>query len=98
MKTHLCIALFASIFALPVHAFDRETTEALQICHDYLWEVPDYADLPNAAISVFPGLMDGTTITVFWNVYWDAPIVRAAGNCTVIGGSLEGFEDYVAQE
>lgn len=88
-----CIALGASpVFA---QAFDRETTNALQSCHDYLWsDVPEFKELPNAAISVFPGIMDGDTITVFWNVMWDDPTVRAAGNCTVIKGKIEGVEDY----
>lgn len=56
--------------------------------------IPDFKDLPNAAVSVFPGITDESAITVFWNVMWDDPIVRAAGNCTTIGGKIEGFEDY----
>ena len=49
------LALAATLVAVPAYAFDRETTQALQICQDYLWEVPEYADMPNAAITVFPG-------------------------------------------
>ena len=97
MKLFLAPVVFASL-ATSAAAFDRQTTDALQICHDYLWEVPDFAALPNAAISVFPGIMDGETITVFWNILWDDPDVRAAGNCTVISGELQGFEDYTATE
>lgn len=100
MSTTKLGALLATILALSAptlaNAFDRETTQALQLCHDYLWDVPAYVDLPNAAITVFPGLFDETTVTVFWNVYWDAPTVRAAGSCTIINGALEGFEDYGA--
>lgn len=96
------VGLPASVFALGApslaSAFDQETTQALQLCHQYLWEVPAYADLPNAAITVFPGLFDETTLTVFWHVYWDAPTVSAAGNCTIVNGTLEGFEDYGAIE
>lgn len=87
----------ASLVASPVAAqsFDRETVNALKACHDYVWfEIPDFKDLPNAAVSVFPGIMGEGSITVFWNVMWDDPIVRAAGNCTTIGGAVEGFEDY----
>ena len=75
-------------------AFDRQTTNALKTCHDYLWQVPEFADLPNAAIPVFPASENGDTIMVNWNVNWDQPTVRAAGNCTVIDGNVEGFEDY----
>ncbi len=75
-------------------AFDRETTDGLKACHDYVWSVPEFSDLPNAAISVFPGWLDDKTVVAFWNVYWDDPTVRAAGNCTVINGIVEGFEDY----
>ena len=51
MKPFLVPVVFASL-ATSAAAFDRQTTDALQICHDYLWEVPDFAALPNAAISV----------------------------------------------
>lgn len=89
--------VFSVILSSPVSAqsFDRETVNALKACHDYVWsEVPEFKDLPNAAVSVFPGIIDGESITVFWNVMWDDPTVRAAGNCTSISGKVEGFEDY----
>ncbi|MEY8099812.1 hypothetical protein AB9F29_20815 [Falsihalocynthiibacter sp. S25ZX9] len=75
--------------------FDEATTDALKVCHDYVWfEVPEFKELPNAAVSVFPGIIDENSITIFWNVMWDDPTVRAAGNCTTIDGAVEGFEDY----
>ena len=98
MKTVITATALALGIALPAHAFDREMTNALQLCHDYLWDVPEYADLPNAAISVFPGISNEQSTVIFWNVYWDEPITRAAGNCTIINGALEGFEDYLAEE
>lgn len=98
MYKPLLIASLVSLTALPAHAFDQQTTEALTACHAYLWDVPDYAELPNAAISVFPGITNDASITVFWNVYWDEPVARAAGNCTIIDGTLVGFEDYTATE
>ena len=88
-------------FALPVFAqsFDRETVNALKLCHDYVWfQVPEFKDLPNAAVSVFPGITAENSRTVFWNVLWDDPTVRAAGNCTVIGEEVVGFEDYTKLE
>ncbi|AXT27157.1 hypothetical protein D1823_11550 [Ruegeria sp. AD91A] len=76
-------------------ALDRQTTNALRACHDYLWNsVPAFSKLPNAAISVYPGSTNGNVITVNWNVSWDQPNIRAAGNCTVIDENVEGFEDY----
>ncbi|WP_299751813.1 hypothetical protein [uncultured Tateyamaria sp.] len=98
MKALITATTLALGIAMPAHAFDRQMTAALRLCHDYLWDVPKYADLPNAAISVFPGIFDDQSIVVFWNVYWDEPTTRAAGNCTIIDGALEGFEDYLAQE
>ncbi|MXU65058.1 hypothetical protein [Oceanomicrobium pacificus] len=94
----LFVALAATMtLAAPALAFDRETTNALKLCHDYLWDVPEFNGLPNAAISVFPASRDGNTVIVNWNVNWTDPDVRAAGNCTVIGGSVEGFEDYTKE-
>lgn len=98
MKALITATILAIGFASSAHAFDRQTTDALQLCHDYLWDVPKYADLPNAAISVFPGILNDQSIVVFWNVYWDDPTIRAAGNCTIIDGAVKGFEDYLAQE
>ena len=75
-------------------AFDRETVDALKACHDYVWfEVPEFKDMPNAAVSVWPSSEDGGTFVVFWNVSWDEPKVRAAGSCTVVGGKITAFEE-----
>lgn len=79
------------------HAFDRVTVNALKACHDYVWEVPEFKDLPNAAISVYPGSLDGDQRVINWNVNWDDPDVRAAGNCTYIGSEVVGFDDYAKQ-
>ncbi len=95
--TRWLLLLFAVGLIPTAGAFDRITTDALRMCHDYIWDTPEFKDLPNAAISVFPGSLDGNTIVVNWNVNWDQPTVRAAGNCTVINGTLEGFEDYTKQ-
>ncbi|MDO6485130.1 hypothetical protein [Shimia thalassica] len=95
----LITASFLWVSSPPAHAFDRATTNALKACHDYIWmEVPEFNKLPNAAVSVFPGVVNDNSITVFWNVMWDDPIVRAAGNCTSMNGVVEGFEDYTKIE
>lgn len=76
-------------------AFDRETVDALKACHDHVWfDVPEFKDMPNAAVSVWPSSEDGGTYVVFWNVSWDEPKVRAAGSCTVVDGKITAFEDY----
>ncbi|MBM2577302.1 hypothetical protein JQC91_13415 [Jannaschia sp. Os4] len=95
-KLMLSVAL-ALCAAGAAHAFDRQTTEALRLCHDRLWEADTGFDgLPNAAITVFPMMMDEDRTTVAWNVTWDDPDVRAAGACTVEGGAVTAFEDYTA--
>lgn len=84
-----------AVSALPSFAFDRKMTEALKACHDYLWfQVPEFKDLPNAAINVYPGIWGDEQYVVFWNVYWDDPTVREAGNCQIKGGDVIGFEHY----
>jgi len=79
----------------PTMAFDRATLDATKACHDHVWfKDQGYNDLPNAAISAFPGSVDGENFVIFWNVRWDDPKVRAAGSCTVKMGKIEAFEDY----
>ena len=78
----------------PALAFDRQTTDAAKACHDHIWEVSEFAELPNAAISVWPNSVNEGIYVINWNVNWDDPTVRAAGNCTVENGNVIGFEDY----
>jgi hypothetical protein len=97
MKKVILSSLLALVSsATVVHAFDLQTTEALVACHNYVWEIEEYSNLPNAAISVFPLMTDENTITSVWHIMWDDPTVRAAGNYTVIDGSVDGFEDYTS--
>ncbi len=57
-------------------------------------EVPKFKDLPNAAISVYPGSLNNGIHVVNWNVNWDDPVVKAGGNCQIKGSEVIGFEDY----
>ncbi len=58
----LTTTLAAAFLMTPAFAFDRATINAIKACHDYVWfEVPVFKDLPNAAISAFPGSLDGKT-------------------------------------
>ncbi len=88
-----CVAILACVGST-AQAFDRATTNAAKACHDYIWEVPEFAELPNAAISVWPSTVNEGTYVINWNVNWDNPTMRAAGNCTVRGSQVIGFEDY----
>ena len=94
-RTTLAAALVLAASA--AQAFDRETTDALRTCHDHLWEVTDYADLPNAAMYVFPLSSNDGTVVVAWHILWDDPRTRGAGTCTVTGGAVEAFEDYTRE-
>jgi hypothetical protein len=99
IKLVLSSAILIGTTAISASAFDRITTNALKACHDYIWsDIPEFNSLPNAAISVFPGLLDDTSVTVFWNVMWDEPTVRSAGNCVYAGDKIIGFEDYTKME
>jgi hypothetical protein len=91
----LIAALAAGSIARPTLAFDEATIDATKACHDHVWfQVPDFGDLPNAAISAYPGVIDGETYIIFWNVRWGDPMTRAAGECTVVNGVVDAFEDY----
>lgn len=77
-------------------AFDQKTIDAARLCHNYVWDIPEFSNLPNAAISVFPSSSDdeGNYVS-YWNVNWDDPKVRRAGTCHVKGDAVLNFEDYV---
>jgi hypothetical protein len=95
MKKVILSSLLALVSgATVVHAVDLQTTESLVACQNYVWEIEEYSHLPNAAISVFLLMTDENTITSVWHIMWDDPTVRAAGNCIVIDGTVDGFEDY----
>lgn len=89
----LCMTVLISACGA-AQAFDRATTNAAKTCHDHIWDIPEFAELPNAAISVWPSSANEGTYVINWNVNWDDPTVRAAGNCTVEGDAVTGFEDY----
>ncbi|MEJ6398523.1 hypothetical protein [Yoonia sp. 208BN28-4] len=95
MRTKLTL-IGAALTALPLPsaAFDRDTVEALTACHNYVWDVPEFVDLPNAAVSVWPGMVNDATMTIMWNVTWDDPMVKAAGICTYADGEVIGYEQY----
>lgn len=76
------------------HAFDRETTNALKACHDYLWEVPEFASMPNAAISVWPGSVSENVTKIYWVVDWTDPDMKAAGQCEYAGAEVIGYERF----
>lgn len=97
MKLLLSLA-FLTLASGTTHAFDQRITSALVNCHNYLWEVPAFADLPNAAISVWPGSETDTLIKVYWVVDWTDPTVKAAGQCEIADGDVIGFENYLEQE
>ncbi|MFO6464226.1 hypothetical protein ACK8OR_07535 [Jannaschia sp. KMU-145] len=86
------LAIAACMIAPAAQAFDRQTTAALTACHDYLWEVPDFESLPNAAISVWPASIDGNVVKIHWIVDWTDPDVKAAGNCAYTDGEIIGYE------
>lgn len=56
-------------------AFD----EHLKACHDAAWTMDEFADIPNAGVSAYPGGTDGETYYAYWIVDWDN--VQAAGKC-----------------
>lgn len=95
-KVMLTSLLVLASSANATYALDRQTTDALVACQNYVWAIDKYSNLPNAAISVFPLTTDENSIITVWHIMWDDPMVRAAGNCTVIDGSVEDFENYAS--
>lgn len=95
LRSSIVCVLFVLAMSSPLSAMSRSTVEAVKACHDHVWfDVAAFKELPNAAISAYPGLFEGDKTIVFWAVRWDEPIVRAAGECTVIDGHVKAFEDY----
>lgn len=94
LKSLLLGASITVTAATIAFAFDRETTDALQACHDTLWELPEYADLPNAAISVWPGWINEDSIKVYWVVDWTDPDIQAAGQCVYADNEISGYERF----
>ncbi len=90
----LLSGLTALVTAAPAMAFDRDTTEALKACHDYLWEVPEFSELPNAALSVWPASSNDGMTKVYWVVDWTDPDIRAAGQCEYGGHEVIGYERF----
>ena len=90
----LLSGLTALVTAAPAMAFDRDTTEALKACHDYLWEVPEFSELPNAALSVWPASSNDGMTKVYWGVDWTDPDIRAAGQCEYKGNEVIGYERF----
>lgn len=94
LKNALLSGLTAMATAAPAMAFDRETTDALKACHDYLWEVPEFSELPNAALSVWPASSSDGVTKVYWVVDWTDPDIRAAGQCEYSGDEVIGYERF----
>ncbi|MCV3274404.1 hypothetical protein [Roseobacter sinensis] len=98
MTNKLSITLLSGFAAVTTttagFAFDRETTDALKACHDYLWEVPDFSDLPNAALSVWPASSNDGMTKIYWVVDWTDPDIRAAGQCEYSGDEVIGYERF----
>ena len=97
MRLIVGFALLA-LTTVTAQAFDRNVTAALGKCHNYLWDVPQFTSLPNAAISVWPASVNNGVVKVYWVVDWTEPTVKAAGQCEVADGSVIGFENYLEQE
>ncbi|MEM8540448.1 MAG: hypothetical protein AAGF25_05775 [Pseudomonadota bacterium] len=97
MKLVLSLAILVLV-SETAHSFDQRVTAALANCHNHLWEVPAFAELPNAAISVWPGSETDDVIKVYWVVDWTDPTVRAAGQCETSEGEVIGFENYLEQK
>jgi len=62
----------------------------LKACHDAAWGQAEFADLPNAAVSVFLSSNDGKNIVAYWIVDWDNQ--QAAGKCVVAVGAPDSLE------
>ncbi|WP_299508442.1 hypothetical protein [uncultured Roseobacter sp.] len=94
LRTTSLVGIVVISMATPVLAFDRETTDALKACHDHLWEVPEFGDLPNAALSVWPASSNEGVTKVYWVVDWTDPNIRAAGQCEYSGDEVTGYERF----
>ncbi len=81
---------FGALTAVPAMAFDCMTTDALIACHEHLYEDAEFANLPNAAISVWPASVHDGAAKAYWVVDWTGPDIRTAGQCEIEDGNVTG--------
>lgn len=84
-----------STAAMSASAFDREVTEALKACHDYVWAVPEFEDMPNAAVSVWPASSNNGITKVYWVVDWDDPAIQQAGTCEYAKEEVIAYNNFM---
>jgi len=78
----MLVALTASILVAPAALSQQVAPEQLKACHDYVWQLPQFKDIPNAGISVQAGeVSDRGNSRVHWRVDWDSN--HAKGGCIV---------------
>ena len=103
MKTITVTALSAIIAALlalssysSAIAFDRQVVRAMSVCHGYIERQERFRLVPFAAVSVHPYSVRGDVIVISWHVNSNNPPIKAAGNCVVVRGEVDKFEDFTA--
>lgn len=77
MNIKTALGLSAIFFGTPVAA--QDFFDHLKVCHDTVWQIEEFSDLPNAAVSVHLGGFGDDSFYAYWIVDWDD--VQVAGKC-----------------
>lgn len=77
MKLKFTIFLAACLVSGPSLA--EEFYDQLKACHDTVWQMDEFKDLPNAAVSVHLGGYDDKSFYAYWIIDWDD--LQVAGKC-----------------
>ena len=72
---------FSFVFLLTISspATAGEFDAHVKACHDAVWALKDYEDIPNAGVSAYIGGYDDNSFYSYWIVDWDD--VQVAGKC-----------------
>jgi len=60
-------------------AFAGEFDAHLKACHDGVWQMKEFENIPNAGVSAYLGGYDDKSFYAYWIIDWDD--TQVAGKC-----------------
>ncbi len=74
----IILSLLFVVFAGGVAQADIVNAQ-VKACHDAVWSLDEFKNIPNAGISAYPGGFDEKSFYAYWIVDWDD--LQVAGKC-----------------
>ena len=60
-------------------SFAGEFDAQMKVCHDAVWQMDEFKNIPNAGVSVHLGGYDDSSFYAYWIIDWDN--LQVAGKC-----------------